>query len=448
MAPLKMERTSAMSVVLPSSAVQARFGLALSLVFFWNACGTAILLLLPAAAPVLLPLAAIVPVAWSWSSRGHLPSLSKPSPVILALALTGVYLLLNATWSLSPGAAYRTVALFWAMTGILHVLPNVLDDIDGAVVRAMAVGLVAGVVVGGVVLCVEAFSGQGTRRMLMTFAPALWPAPHHMEVLADGTTILQPHLINKTLVEFTLLFWPAAMVIVRLGLSKWQRACLLIALAPGMAAILRAEHATSKIAFVGALVVYGLYKLYPMVARRLVVVGWVVAVALVVPLVSLAFSHQLYRAAWLAPSAQHRIIIWGYTSEQIGKAPLLGAGIATARALYEREESDAKHVPGTTFRLSTSWHSHNAYLQAWYEAGVVGALLLLGVGLLMLQGIARSQSRAQPYLHATFVSCSLMAASSFSIWAPWFLASLAIVTIAAMVGSALPVSGPATQEGT
>jgi O-antigen ligase len=437
-----------MSVVLPSSAVHARFGFLLSLVFFWNACGTALLLLLPTTAPILLPLAAIVPIAWYWSSRGHLPSLSKPSPVILALALIGVYLLLNATWSLSPGAAYRTVGLFWAMTGILHVLLNVVDDIDGAVVRAMAIGLVVGVVAGGGVLCVEAFTGQGIRRMLMAFVPALWPASHHMVVLADGSTILQPHLINKSLALLTLLFWPAAMVIVRLGLSKWQQVCLLIALTAGIAAILGANHATSKIAFVGALAAYGAYRLYPMIARRLVVAGWVVAVVLVVPLASLAFTHELYRAAWLAPSAQHRVIIWGYTSEQIGKAPFLGAGVATARAVNEPEKPDAKQVPGTIFRLSTSLHSHNAFLQVWYEAGAVGALLLLGVGLLMLQAIARSQSRAQPYLHATFVSCSLMAASSFSIWAPWFLASLTIVAIAVMVGSALPVSATSTQAAT
>lgn len=68
------------------------------------------------------------------------------------------------------------------MTGTLHVLLNVFEDIDGAVVRAMAIGLVAGVAVGGGVLCVEALSGQGTRRMLMAFAPALRPASHHMEV--------------------------------------------------------------------------------------------------------------------------------------------------------------------------------------------------------------------------------------------------------------------------
>jgi O-antigen ligase len=175
-------------------------------------------------------------------------------------------------------------------------------------------------------------------------------------------------------------------------------------------------------------------------------VGWAAAIALVVPLASLAFSHQFYQAAWLPSSAQHRIVIWGYTSEQVANAPLLGAGIAAARAVSEREAADAKLVPGTMFELSTSLHSHNAYLQAWYETGAGGASLLLGVGFLMFQAVAGSPPGAQPYLYATFVAGSLVAATGFSIWAPWFLASLAIVAMASAVGGALRATRSAPAE--
>lgn len=428
---------------LQSSGAQTRFGFALLLVLLWNAGGTILMVLFPGTVPILPLLCAIVPVAWYWIARGRLPPLSMPSPPILVLALISAYLLANATLSLNPDSAYRAVGIFLAITGIMYVLLNVLADIDKAVVRAMAMGLIAGMVVSGVVLCVEAFSGQAIRGMLSGPFPVL---RRDMRVLPDGTTAFWASLINKNVTEFTLLFWPSVMIIERLGLSKWRAALVLLALSPGLAALLRSEHATSKVAFAGAAVLYALYKLYPLVARRLAVSAWVAAVALVVPLASLAFSQQLYSSAWLFPSAQHRIVIWGYTSEQIAKAPLLGAGIATARVINEREKPQAKIVPGTIFQFTPSLHSHNAYLQIWYEAGALGALLLLGLGLVILRSLARSEPWAQPYLHATFAICALTAASSFSIWAPWLIASFAIVTIAAVVGSALPTPAVHTQS--
>lgn len=430
-----------MSSAAQSAAAQPRVGAELTLVFLWNACGTVLLVLFPPTAPALLPLCAIVPLVWYWSVHGRLPW-SKPSPVMVAMALVGAYLLLNASWSLSPYAAFRTVGLFWAITGILYVSLNVLERIDRAVLRAMAMGLIAGMAVGGAVLCVETFTGQGIRRMLIAILPALQPEARHTVVLEDGTAVFRAYLLNRSITEFTLLFWPVAMAIERLGLSKWKMACMLAALAPGTAAIVRSEHATSKIAFAGALILYVLFRLYPVVAKRLVVASWVATIVLVVPLVSLAFSQQLYRAGWLAPSAQHRVVIWGYTSEQIGKSLLLGSGIATARAVNEMERSVAKPAPGTTFHLSTSLHSHNAYLQTWYETGAVGALLLLGLGLFILRSVAHSEAWAQVYLYSTFAASALLAATSFSIWAPWLMSSFVIVTIAAAVGSTPAV--PAT----
>jgi hypothetical protein len=77
----------------------------------------------------------------------------------------------------------------------------------------------------------------------------------------------------------------------------------------------------------------------------------------------------------LAPSecaTPHRI--WGYTSKQIAKAPLLGSGIASARALNDYEYPNVPRAPGTNFQLSTNVHSHNAYLQIWIEGGGERAL--------------------------------------------------------------------------
>ena len=158
---------------------------------------------------------------------------------------------------------------------------------------------------------------------------------------------------------------------------------------------------------------------------------------LVVPLATLAYHSELYLAAWMPHSAQHRIVIWGHTSNQIAKAPILGSGINTARALNDPAGYDAPLAPGSDFRLTTGLHSHNVYLQAWYETGAVGALLLLAIGLLVLSALTRAPRDVQPYLYATFATCALLGGTSFSLWQPWFMASFGFAAGFAMLGWAL-----------
>jgi O-antigen ligase len=86
-------------------------------------------------------------------------------------------------------------------------------------------------------------------------------------------------------------------------------------------------------------------------------------------------------------------------------------------------------------------HSHNAYLQTWHEAGAVGALFLLGIGLLVLRALAQCPERDQPYLFAAFTTCAVIAASGFSLWQAWFMASLGFAAIFAALGRALTEPG-------
>src|SRR5690606_21745622 len=118
----------------------------------------------------------------------------------------------------------------------------------------------------------------------------------------------------------------------------------------------------------------------------------------------LLYSAGAHRAPWLPESARHRVVIWRHTSDLVPQAPLFGAGIGTARALNDAQGADRRLAPGTPFVLSTSLHSHNAYLQVWYEAGAVGAALLLGVGLLVLGSFRRYPAEVQSYIAATFVT--------------------------------------------
>ena len=106
------------------------------------------------------------------------------------------------------------------------------------------------------------------------------------------------------------------------------------------------------------------------------------------------------------------------------------------------EQGTRKFEPGTQIPRETNVHAHNAYVQVWYEAGAVGVVLLLSIGLLVIGVISRTPQRVQPLLSATFASHALVAAFGFSVWAPWLLSSFVLAAIFASPGVALALRDP------
>jgi O-antigen ligase len=414
----------------------------------WTAAGVVLYLWLPLIAPAVLLLSIVAPLAWRLMiGRGF--AIRPPSAVTVALALAGVYLLINASWSLSPSTARFALLMLFLCIAAVHFTVQALEGGDAEAGRAMATGLYVAMVVVGAVVCLEAFSGQWLRQQLMTVVPVLRPDPKHL-VIEDGrVTFMQPYLLNRNIAALTLLFWPTVLAMGPLAAGRREQRWLLAGLVPVGAAILGGDHATSKIAFIGAAAAFAGCQVSLKIARRAIAWGWVAAVVLVVPLATLAFHNSLYLATWMPRTAKHRIVIWGHTSQLIAKAPILGSGIHTARALNDPHGHDAPLAPGSEFRLTTGLHSHNGYLQTWYEAGAVGAVFLLCIGLLLLRTLAQAPVGAQPCLYATFAACALMGVSSFSLWQPWFMAALGLAVVSAMLGWTLAeraASKPAPQS--
>jgi O-antigen ligase len=216
---------------------------------------------------------------------------------------------------------------------------------------------------------------------------------------------------------------------------------------PAVAAILLSHHATSKVALIGGVLILALHRCAPRLGTRVLGATWLVACVAAVPVAFALYANQLHAKEWLFPSARHRIVIWEYTAEKVAKAPILGAGVSTARALDKLEEGTRTLAPGTPFPRETSLHAHNAYLQVWFEAGAVGAALLLTIGLLVIGALGRTPARVQSLLLATFASHALVAAFGFSIWAPWLLSSFALAAMFASPAVALASRDPEVAWG-
>ncbi len=388
------------------------------------------------AAPVLVPLLALglvtAIITHGLSPRDLAHDMAAPSRAFAGLSLLGVYLLINASWSPAPAFAFKVAGFFFVLVFMVLLVVRAAPRAAPALLRAWSGGLCAGLTLGALGLLIEVLADQPLVRFLISYLPVFLESRH--AVLKDGWVAHLPaYRPNRATLVIALSLWPALLIVFAAGFARWKKAALYAALFAGIVAIGFSEHETSKMAVAGSAIIFLIGRFSLAAARGLVVAGWFAATALVVPIASTAYAQGLHRIPWVPYSARDRIVIWQTTAENVARAPILGAGIGAARA----HEELSRPVPraGLTKRLSL--HSHNAYLQTWFEAGAVGAGLLFAAGLLIVGVIGVAPLQSQVYLYAAFAASALMVATGYSIWAPWLMASLALVPALAAVGVSL-----------
>lgn len=385
----------------------------------------------PMTAPALVPAAMGLLGLWHVVRRRVLPLPALSLLLAISLA-TGLFLLANSFWSLSPASARAVVALYFVLVlGSLLTCVALREQTTGAVF-AISVGICIGVSVGTAFLCLELLTSQAIRRTLMSFLPAIRAKVPEMQVEDAWVTAMPGYLLNRNAAALVLCLWPM-MLMTRSSFPRckplfWGMAAL------AAVTVVASDHETSKLALAGGTVAFAVSRFSLTAARALMVAGWTAATLLVVPLSAFAYSQQMYQSAWLPESARHRVIIWSYVAERVGHAPVLGVGINSTRPLSAKALDDAEIAPGSKYLRITTSHSHNVYLQAWYETGAVGATMLFTLGLLLLASLRSAPVRAQPYAYATFATAAFVAGSSFSLWAMWLMAAFALAALLTAVG--------------
>jgi len=171
----------------------------------------------------------------------------------------------------------------------------------------------------------------------------------------------------------------------------------------------------------------------------------VVVGALGAPAIPAAFPDVKVAAReWkqLPDSFFTRLFIWQSTNKHIAQAPILGNGLNTARSFY----SDKDTV--VAFDIPRAWggertlqpiplHTHNGVLQIWLELGLVGIVLFVGFLLSVLRTANGKIANppAQRMVHATFVSALTIFCLSYGAWQSWWLASLWLTAMFAVIVS-------------
>lgn len=254
------------------------------------------------------------------------------------------------------------------------------------------------------------------------------------------------HPVKRGIVILALLVWPVRAVLrhrVPMPVQLMAVGAMIILIAFG-------HSSTAKLATAVGIATTLAVTLAPGRAPRLIGTLLVLA-TLGIPLL----AHQLptprytfQHWTFLAPSAHHRVTIWGFTAQRIAERPLLGWGMDASRGFPggDHEVVVRRYVDGVRAAELTEpmlpLHPHNAILQLWLELGVFGALTFSAFLVWLLSRIARAPLASRGDLAALTISTFVMAAGSFGFWQGWWQSSFWLTAIFAILAMKDGEAGP------
>jgi O-antigen ligase len=187
------------------------------------------------------------------------------------------------------------------------------------------------------------------------------------------------------------------------------------------------ERASSQLAFGVSAFFFIFAWLWRDAAPRVLAALWCLGFVVILPAAFAAYNAGWHMAHWLPNSARARIIIWEYTAERVLEAPWLGIGADSTEALEHK--ATAIQPEGYVYPRETGPHAHDVFLQAWYELGVVGVILLACVGVALALRIKLLPFRAQPFAAAGFAAFATSIAFAWSIWQSWMLCAAGLLLL-------------------
>ena len=407
------------------------------MLFFLAPCIT---LLAPLATVSALILLSSGCVAIALLHRQSVSELLNFNLVLALFAVVALYLLINATWSLDPSRAFSKVLWFALVVMMTFAASRALGGWNDKQIRIAVIAFLAGISVGLAFVLVELATESSLTRLLFNMLPITRPSSFRKMGVEDGQIVrLAAFELNRNVAVMLLMLWPALLCLTRLADKPWRNIGIAVLIAGTAAATMFSEHETSKIALVVSAAVFVLARFWTVPVRWTLLVCWCLVLMLVVPLASLAAKEELYRLDWLPYSAKARITLWGHTAGKVSEHPFFGVGLESARKLNAMEkqgpqgrvlvdEANRRALP-----VTVGFHAHNAFLQTWYELGVVGAILLLAAGSAVIGYIGQLARNLQPFMLAEFAAFFAIAATGWGMWQSWLMALTGLAALYAVL---------------
>ncbi len=337
------------------------------------------------------------------------------NPLFLtSLAFAG-YALSSALWSNHVLTAIdKGLWLAFAIISV-QIVPLLIKQMSDFQLHRCARGLALGLLIGMVYPVFEFATDNQILKVVTKSFPGL------LENL-DPTTQIANYQLNANATAIALFWWPAMMVTIYWK-NIWAKKLSIVILSLSLAYLLyQTLSATAQFAFlVGGIAWLAAY-VAPQKTDFLARTLWSLVVVGIVPIIMLIYFADIQNTTVLPYSFKDRIHIWHYTAKLVPENPVLGIGIRSSRH-YTKSPAPGAAVPSKQNLVDRpGWHSHNLFLQTWYELGAIGAAFLLAIGLLLLRTIRQLDPGRRPFGYAIFASCSMVAAVGYGMWQSWLIA--------------------------
>ena len=357
--------------------------------------------------------------------------------VMILLAVMALWGAASAAWSIIPAhSLFEAVRLaLISVAGLIVVAAALALDETGR--AAVGRASVAGFVLGLIVLAVEIWGDFPIHRTLSGVAHAVIGLP----VLDRGAIVL------------SLGAWVPILFLIQRG--RWFAAALVFAAT--LAALNRLINLSAVLGLAAAAAAFTLSWWQPR-ATALLIAGGFAVLTVALPFRAPTRDTVIWlseEAPWLRTSAQHRLIIWRFSSDRIAEKPLLGWGMDASRAMPGGQTSvrDYMRLP-ESIRLAGAvlpLHPHDAILQWSLELGIAGAILgaAIVICIAWLSGFAGTAARPTRAVALALIAGALPPLLlSFGVWQAWWQSTLwmAAALVAAVGGKSDDADAPASMR--
>ncbi len=365
------------------------------------------------------------------------------------------YLFLNSFWSLTIPVALAKAVIVLSIIVVSLLVTRAISRQSPETLERTAHFAIIGAMIGTAIICFEFSTDHYLTRLIYTYIPAIrggektidvfvttngvltkLPESEFRKAYDDVVITVSSSALNRNLSLLMLLLWPALLIAVNQDKPKLATLSTGFIAVASAGAIYTGYSQTAQAALLLSVAVFLIARFWPTFTHWSILSTWCVVVMLAMPIAAAPYSFGLHTYEWIPSSFRDRMIIWDYSVKQATKNPLFGVGIRSIRVIGKELKKSKPAIFEQVAYRRLGLHSHNGFLQVWFELGAVGALFILALGIGLLRAIKRMRENVRPYAYAAFVSACVNAAFGWGLWQTWLLSGYALTIMLLTFASA------------
>lgn len=326
---------------------------------------------------------------------------------------------LSSAWAGEPGRTLEVMAVAWLLLIAwvalrVWVIPQPISSIK-TLLRWICISILAL----SFLLCSEVASNQYIHGYLVNSLGMSMSIPNYY-IVNEAHIEISPQFLSQHVGTLSYLFWPVLFAIY-LSFGRWKMLYMVAFVLVTAYSVLGSINETAMLALGCGAVAFIAAFLLPRTSILLTGATFGLMVLAMVPLAYVAHDIlQLQTNAHIPPSGQARIPIWYNVANAFWERPFFGHGVVHLQALLHN---------GQGFIWEHA-HSHNVFLQTWYEVGAFGSVGILLIGLTFLKLLYGLPRSTISFGVAGFVTVVIsLTTTAWELWVPWHLGLLALVAM-------------------